>query len=103
MSKPYDNLTEQVEYEPETEAYLVSYDPDESCSLTYIITSLVAVATDKDQEMMEPLFEVLDPDALEKLFQLQDGQTVRVEFKYCGCEVAAMSDGEVSVTSPADG
>lgn len=59
-------------------------------------------------ELQPPLYEVIEPDALNAVFadaesdvSREDG---RVEFTYCGYQVVVRSDGQVSVTEaePAD-
>lgn len=46
-------------------------------------------------ELRPPLYEVVNPDALESLFRSQGNG--RVEFAYCGYDVVVRSDGAVSV------
>lgn len=89
-------------YEPETDTYHALYQPDEPGSLVGAVIYLVSVATGKDPDTMDPLYETVDSDALESLFRPREGETGQVEFRYCGCEVTAMSDGEVLVTFPED-
>lgn len=52
-------------------------------------------------ELRPPLFEVVDPDALDKLFplpSLEQGRTEgHVTFEYCGYEVTVQPDGVISV------
>lgn len=48
-------------------------------------------------EFEQPLFEVIDPDALDALFR-HDGSDVSVEFSYLGYDVHVSSDGHVTVT-----
>lgn len=61
-----------------------------------------AVATEKEVDPMEltPLYEVVDPDALDALYRSNGfgraGPPARVEFTYCGCDVVI--DGAESVT-----
>ncbi|AHF99290.1 hypothetical protein HALLA_10900 [Halostagnicola larsenii XH-48] len=49
----------------------------------------------------EPLYEVLNPEALDALFAPREDGTPRtngrVEFPYCGYQVTVTSDGEVHV------
>lgn len=96
MSKEDNESPDRAEYDPQADTFRASYRSDEPYSLIYTIIDLVAVATDRRQEMMKPLFDVVDPDALEQLFRLQNEQTIRVEFTYLGCEITVRSD-EVTV------
>lgn len=51
-----------------------------------------------------PLYDVLDPDALDALFRDVDGtrRTGEVSFEYCGCHVTVASDGRVLVEDADD-
>lgn len=98
MNRRDDEEVDAVESDPERGTYRASYDLDRRYSLFYTIIELVEEATDQPQFTMEPLFTVVDPDALEALFQAPDERTARVEFEYCGCKVTTQNDGEVSVT-----
>lgn len=67
---------------------------------------VAAVAAERDVEPLElpPMYDVIDPDALNKLFDDRfsargDGLG-RVIFTMAGCEVVVHSDGEVAVTAP---
>lgn len=61
-----------------------------------------AVAAEKGVDPMElrPLYEVVDPDALDAIYRPSGfgraGPSARVEFTYCGCNVVI--DGDESVT-----
>jgi hypothetical protein len=44
---------------------------------------------------LDPLFEVVEPDALDALFNSSDGY---VTFPYCGYEVTVDASGAVTVT-----
>ena len=61
-----------------------------------------AVAAEKGVDPMEltPLYEVVDPDALDAIYRSDGfgraGPPVRVEFTYSGCDVVI--DGDASVT-----
>lgn len=87
-----------MKYDAETNTYHALYPPDEPYWLTYAIVVLVAEETGENPESMEPLFDTINPDALEKLFRSYGGETIRVEFTFNGCEVTALNDGEVQVT-----
>lgn len=67
-----------------------------------------SVATEKECEpenLDPPLYESVDPDALDALFRADSddcSEGVRVVFTYCGYEVAVSSDGVVDVTNHAE-
>lgn len=58
---------------------------------------IAAIADGKsvDATALDPLYETVDPEALDALFK--PGVTGRVEFTYEGHDVAVGSDGHVSV------
>lgn len=62
----------------------------------------VAERTGSDPSALEPLHSVVDPDALNRLFDrdqfMLDGLPTRVTFTYCGCEVVIDADGTVRVS-----
>lgn len=68
------------------------------------VVTAVADARDVDSLELPPLFDVINPDALDQLFDhgLSDGTNGpgRVVFMFAGCEVEVHSDGEVTVTAP---
>jgi len=60
-----------------------------------VIESIAAVAGTDPLEMEPPLYEAVDTDALDKLFERGDPE--RVEFEYDGHEVTVTGDGTVTV------
>ncbi|UPM44825.1 HalOD1 output domain-containing protein [Halocatena salina] len=69
---------------------------DESLSRNVI----EAVATEMNihpTELSEPLYEVLNPDALDVLFVDRDGTDGKVTFNYCGYSITVTAEGDVSV------
>lgn len=52
----------------------------------------------------EPLYTVIDPEALDELFQtpLQQPATARITFEYEGYEIVVHSDGGVEIFDPTD-
>lgn len=65
-------------------------------------TVLAAVADYKGTDVFEldpPLYDALDPDALDSLFRGSQGS---VRFDYWGCTVTVSHDGVVTVTGEGD-
>jgi ethanolamine ammonia-lyase large subunit len=73
-------------------------DTRDAQSVAAQVVDAVADATGDSVLSLDPLYEVVDPDALESLFQV--GTTGRVEFVYEGCEVVVHADGDVDVAAP---
>lgn len=75
---------------------------DETAAVSYSVVSAVAAREGVTPTALTPaLNEVVDPDALDRLFPAgagsRDGPTGRVEFRYCGYDVTVYSDGRVEV------
>lgn len=46
---------------------------------------------------LDPLYSVLDPDALDALFKPEGSGNLTVEFQYNGCEVQVTSDRNIVI------
>lgn len=64
------------------------------------VIDAVSAATGTDPLDLSPLYETIDPDALDRLFR-GDGQrqwsVARIEFAVAGCDVSVHGDGRVVV------
>lgn len=72
--------------------------------ITETVVTAVAEATGVEPLELEPLYTVVDPDALNRLFApSSSGRSPFVEicFSMAGCEVVVHCDGEVVVTPSA--
>lgn len=66
-----------------------------------VVVEVVSDATAHDPTDLEPLFDVVDPDALESLFEPgpTDGpRPLSISFRYGGCRVSVSRTGEVIAT-----
>lgn len=59
------------------------------------VVGAVAEAVDRDPIALPPLYDVIDPDAIEALFR--PGTDGHVEFTYSGCDVVVEADGSVRI------
>ena len=70
------------------------------------VVEMVAIATDREPIGLQPLFEAIDPEALDALLA-RDGDErsadTYVSLRYAGHDVTVRSDGEVEVTPTAAG
>lgn len=70
-----------------------------TCDLPTAIIRQVAVQTDTETTALEPLYNTIDPDALETLFAPKADDSLRsqgrIVFEYSGCEVTITSRGDV--------
>lgn len=75
---------------------------DVSTPLSQRVITEVAKELDADPLEIEPLYNVIDPDALNQLFESPARQGTRrsgqVTFTLAGCEVSVHSEGSVEVT-----
>lgn len=77
--------------------YRATYDWTSMEPSTGVIEA-VADVTNRESLALSPLYDSIDPDALDSLFRLSD-EEVSVSFTYAGFEITARSDGEVAVGS----
>lgn len=67
------------------------------------VVRVVAAVTGDEPIRMEPLYEAIDPDALDQVFDSTGADSevesaTRVSFRYQGCAVAVYGDGRVVVS-----
>lgn len=70
------------------------------------VISTVATAVGADPLDLEPLYSVVDPDALDSLFRSSmesPAAALELRFSMAGCQVTVHADGEVAVTPPPTG
>ncbi|MEF8808365.1 HalOD1 output domain-containing protein [Natronomonas sp.] len=66
---------------------------------------VLAVAEANDVSPMEvspPLYETVDPDALESLIEQTSDRSFQVSFEFHGCHVTVHGNGDVAASNPAD-
>ncbi|WP_235920792.1 HalOD1 output domain-containing protein [Natronorubrum halalkaliphilum] len=69
----------------------------------YTVTAAVADAIDADQLELPPLYEAIDPDALNSLLTSGGAPSeCQVSFQYAGCAVTVQGTGEVRVRPDQD-
>lgn len=59
------------------------------------VVEAVATVSNARVEAMPPLFDVVDPEALDRLFT--QTRTGMVSFRYCGVTVRVRADGRISI------
>lgn len=74
----------------------------ESQAVSQTVISAVADLTSAEPTSLEPLYHVVDPEALNALFEANEVgvgcSSLRVTFTYCGCDVEITGDGVVTVS-----
>ena len=98
---------DRIGYDPETETYYAQYDTENIEDLTTTIIRSVSAVTGVPPREFDPLYDVIDPDALKDLFakprrNAPDHNGVYVIFEFASCEIAINWDGEIQVTPPQD-
>ena len=67
-------------------------------SVSKQVLDKIAEHTDRDVDKLEsPLYNYIDPDALDDLFAHSNGQIVHVEFQYENIQIVVQSDDEIDV------
>lgn len=98
---PGDGLPDRTGYDPRSETYHAQHDWADSQSLSTTVIETVGAATDTDPIQMEPLYERLEPDALDALFRPHSDDVPRtsgqVLFSLDGHDVAVHSCGDIIV------
>lgn len=99
-----DTALESVEYDPEEDKYRVTYDPETPPSVA--VPSAMQEITGKEVWELDPLHAVIDPDALDEVFQPPRGTVARrngrVTFAYQNHSVTVFSDRRLVVESSDD-
>lgn len=91
-----------VEYDPATDAYYTNYAGDAAPPSSVVPTALAEI-TGRGVEELQPLQEVVDPDALDALFgwRAGDREDVEISFTYAGHDVTVSGSGVVVIESVA--
>ncbi|TYT63821.1 HalOD1 output domain-containing protein [Natrialba swarupiae] len=81
--------------------YVTTVDPADGERPSTAIVTAVASVLERDPLELPPLYETVDPDALDSLLQhahrTDDTATHEVWFSYEGVDVGVRSDGEIRV------
>lgn len=89
-----------VEFHEATDTFRTEFD-SETRPPTEAVIAAVAAAKDADETALPPLFERIDPDALESLFAATSDRTGQrngnLTFDYAGCQITVNSHGTVIV------
>jgi hypothetical protein len=87
----------RVGYDPTTETYYNQHNWDSGHPIYISIAETVAAVSGSEPTAMEPLYSILDPDALDALLSSPRNSEVRFTFSYEGCTVTVRSSGEIAV------
>lgn len=73
----------------------VTYELDPDESVTDGVIEAVSEASNLDPTSLDPLYSVIDPDALDALFKPGYSGTPQVTFQYNGCEIQVINDRKI--------
>lgn len=95
--------TTSITFEPNTNTYRASHDWQSDDRITETIVRAIAIVTNTPPTDFEPLYESIDPDALNQLFTRPNGDspqnTSQVSFSYNDCTVQVDATGTIEITS----
>ena len=98
-------MSDPIEFDSERREYRARYDP-EAVAPSVAVIDVVRTVFD-DERDPRPLYEVVDPDALDSLLESRSNRDRRdpisVSFPYAGVRVTVTSDGRITVRPIADG
>lgn len=101
------NDTSPVERDRSPPRFHAEHDWDGPDTVGETIVRTVAAVTGADPMAMPPLYDVVDPDALDRLFSPPESSiragTGRVEFAYAGCAVTVHGDGQLEIRPASPG
>ena len=72
-------------------------------SISLRVVEALATATDTAPNELDPLYNTIDPEALDRLFRPDSGDEIRVTFEYAGSDVEIRGDGTVVVDGTVHG
>lgn len=100
MSDELSGLVGEIEYDPGSDSYVLTYDPGGETPVSTVVVDGVAAVTDRDPTAIDPLESVVDTDALDRLFAPTaeaNRPAGRVEFPFDGCSVTVTAEGTVRI------
>lgn len=95
------------EYDPDANLYRVHYDDHVSEPVSTVIVKAVAAFTNTPPTELPPLYEAINPDALNRLYSFNppraSGQTDgHVTFTYNDCKIRVFWTGRIEIEPPVD-
>lgn len=101
MTQSGGELPDQTGYDPRSETYHAQHNWTDSQPLSTTVMEVVGAATNTEADQMDPLYDALDPDALDAIFRPRFDDVPRtngqVMFSLDGHDVAVHSYGYIVV------
>lgn len=79
--------------------HTTAFERAEDTSVCVAIVEAVSTVTDTEPTRLDPLYDVVDTDALERLVETS-GTDTEITFSFEGCRITVFGDGGVVVTDP---
>lgn len=91
--------TENVFVNADPNVHRTRHDWEGSTGLYHTIVRAVSAVTGVKQMELQPLFDIVDPEALERLLTSHDDprEGAAVMFDYGGCDLTVHSSGEIVI------
>lgn len=86
------------EFEDQEGRYRVTYDSDRATP-SFAVVAVVSNITDTDPLALDPLYESIDPDALDALVAADNRLLSRLTFQYSGYGITVGTDDVVEVAA----
>lgn len=92
-------------YDPESQTYRLYHDWADNDRTSTLIVDAVAAITDTPRTDIRPLYTIVDPDALDRLFRPTSTENrreseSRLSFTLNDCEVTIYGDGWIEIQLP---
>lgn len=88
-------------YDPQTHTYCLHHDWESDATVTMTVARGIAAITNTPLMELSPLYDEIDPDALNHLFfpdsETADPRRGRVTFTVNACEVTVSADGRIEI------
>lgn len=82
------------------------HDWSDGTEISASVIHAVAAVVDREPTTLEPLYDAVDPDALDQLFRSRrtgtGGSRLVVSFPFNGCHVTVEADGTISIGPEGD-
>lgn len=90
--------------DPRESRYVTTFDPSAGDRASEAVVLAIETLTDEDHTHLEPLYDAIDPDALDSLCdharRKSTAGTHRLRFSYEGFDIDVRTDGRVRVLEP---
>ena len=89
----------EVNFDTESQTYTSKFTGEYDKPPSISVVEAVLEAVEKDLKDLRPLYEVIDPDALDQLFESpRQSRGGYIMFEFEGCNVTVNGDGSIAVS-----